>query len=94
MLQSGLNALSLAAVGNHSEVVKALVGEFGLSMTHRDNVSYTSMCHSYSIQGCIIYVHIHYGLNGSGTYVLFTLNPSSLPLDEQLRHLISELQCT
>ena len=54
MLQSGLNALSLAAVGNHSEVVKALVGEFGLSMTHRDNVSYTSMCHSYSIEVCII----------------------------------------
>ena len=54
MLQSGLNALSLAVVGNHTEVVKALVGEFGLSMTHRDNVSYTSMCHSYSIEVCII----------------------------------------
>ena len=54
MLQSGLNALSLAAIGNHVEVVKALVGEFGLSMTHKDNVSYTSKCHCHSIEVCII----------------------------------------
>ena len=39
ILQGGLNALHLAATGNHVEVVRALVGEFGLSVTHRDNVS-------------------------------------------------------
>ena len=44
VLQSGLNALHLAATGNHVEVVRALVGEFGLSVTCRDNVSYTLMC--------------------------------------------------
>ena len=42
VLQGGLNALHLAAIGNHVEVVKLLVGEFALSVTHRDNVSCTS----------------------------------------------------
>ena len=46
ILQGGLNALHLAATGNHVEVVKTLVGEFGLSVTHKDNVS------------CIVYVNI------------------------------------
>ena len=46
ILQGGVNALHLAAIGNHTEVVRALVGEFGLSVAHRDNVS------------CIVYVNI------------------------------------
>ena len=37
-LQGGLNALLLATIGNHVEIVRALVGDFGLSLTHRDNV--------------------------------------------------------
>ena len=40
-LQDGLNALHLAATGNHVEVVRTLVGEFGLSVTQRDIVSCT-----------------------------------------------------
>ena len=54
ILQGGLNALALAAIGNHVEVVQALVEEFGLSVNHRDNVSCTSMCHSYSVEVCMI----------------------------------------
>ena len=46
ILQGGLNALHLAAIGNHVEIVKTLVGEFGLSVTHRDIVS------------CTVYVNI------------------------------------
>ena len=38
-LQGSLNALLLATIGNHVEIVRALVGDFGLSLTHRDNVS-------------------------------------------------------
>ena len=41
ILQGGLNALHLAAIGNHVEVVRALVREFGVSVTHKDNVSCT-----------------------------------------------------
>ena len=41
MLQGGQNALHLAVRGNHVEVAKALVEEFGLSVTHRDSVSCT-----------------------------------------------------
>ena len=53
-LQGGLNALHLAAVGNHVEVAKALVGEFGLSVTHRDIVSCTliDVCR-YSVEVCV-----------------------------------------
>ena len=40
-MQGGLNALHLAVAGDHIEVVKALVGEFGLSVTCRDHVSST-----------------------------------------------------
>ena len=46
ILQGGVNALHLAAIGNHVEVVRALAGEFGLSVTHRDIVS------------CTVYVNI------------------------------------
>ena len=46
ILQGGVNALHLAAIGNHVEVVRALAGEFRLSVTHRDNVS------------CTVYVNI------------------------------------
>ncbi len=52
MLQGGLNALHIAAIGNHEEVVRTLVGVFGLSVNHRDNVRCTSMCHSYSAVAC------------------------------------------
>ena len=38
-----MNALHLAAIGNHVEVVRTLVGEFGLSVTQRDRVSCTLM---------------------------------------------------
>ena len=38
-LKCGFNALHYAAGANHVETVKALVGEFGLSVTRRDNVS-------------------------------------------------------
>ena len=34
-----MNALHLAATGNHVEVVRMLVEEFGMSVTHRDIVS-------------------------------------------------------
>ena len=53
-LQGGLNALHLAAVGNHMEVVRALVGEFGLSVTCRDIVSCTliDVCR-YSMEVCV-----------------------------------------
>ena len=54
MLQGGLNGLLIAAIGNHEEVVRALVGEFGLSVNHRDNVSCTSMCRSYSVEVCVM----------------------------------------
>ena len=40
-LQDSLNALHLAAIGNHVEVIRALVEECGLSVTHRDIVSCT-----------------------------------------------------
>ena len=66
-LQGGLNALHLATIGNHVEVVRALVGEFGLSVTHRDNVSCTliDVC-SDSMEVCVQYcsrsqyVHMSY----------------------------------
>ena len=47
MLQRGENALHLAVAGDHIEVVKALVGEFGLSVTSKDTVSCTLMCVPY-----------------------------------------------
>ena len=62
MLQGGLNALALAAIGNHEEVVRTLVGEFGLSVNHRDNVSYTS---AVSQLQCRSVYDIHCSLNGS-----------------------------
>ena len=45
VLQDGLNALHLAVIGNHVDVVRALVGEVGLSVTHRDNVSTKGSCY-------------------------------------------------
>ena len=36
ILQDGLNVLHLAVIGNHVDVVRALVGEVGLSVTHRE----------------------------------------------------------
>ena len=44
ILQDGLNVLHLAVIGNHVDVVRALVGEVGLSVTHRDNVSTKGVC--------------------------------------------------
>ena len=71
MLQGGLNALSLAAIGNHEEVVRVLVEEFGLSVTHRDNVSCTLIS---QLKWRSMYV-THYSLNDSDIYLLFTLDP-------------------
>ena len=62
MLQGGLNGLLIAAIGNHEEVVRTLVGEFGLSVNHRDNVSYTS---AVSQLQCRSLYDIHCSLNGS-----------------------------
>ena len=38
-----MNALQLAGTGNHVEVVRMLVREFGMSVTHKDNVSHTHL---------------------------------------------------
>ena len=45
ILQDGLNALHLAVIGNHVDVVRAMVGEIGLSVTHRDDVSTKGGCY-------------------------------------------------
>ena len=37
ILQDGLNVLHLAVIGNHVDIVRALVGEVGLFVTHRDD---------------------------------------------------------
>ena len=44
-----MNALLLAALDNHVEVVRTLVGDFGLSVTHRDNVSHFFMMYVYTL---------------------------------------------
>ena len=51
-----MNALHLAATGNHVDVVRTLVGEFGLSVTQRDIVSCTlvDVC-SDSVEVCAQY---------------------------------------
>ena len=43
-----MNALHLAVCGNHVEVVRTLVGEFGLSVTRRDSVSWWTGLHVYA----------------------------------------------
>ena len=43
-----MNALHLAVFGNHVEVVRTLVGEFGLSVTRRDSVSWWTGLHVYA----------------------------------------------
>ena len=45
ILQDGLNVLHLAVIGNHVDVVRALVGEIGPSVTHRDDVSTKGGCY-------------------------------------------------
>ena len=45
ILQYGLNVLHLAVIGNHVDVVGALVGDVGLSVTHRGDVSTKGCCY-------------------------------------------------
>ena len=45
ILQDGLNVLHLVVIGNHVDVVRALVGEVGVSVTHRDDVSSKESCY-------------------------------------------------
>lgn len=50
LAEGGLNALHLATIGNHVEVVTALVGIFGLSVTQRDNVN-CALMHVLTVYG-------------------------------------------
>ena len=54
ILQDGLNVLHLVVIGNHVNVVRALVGEVGLSVTHRDDVSTKGVVMKQLVQLCNI----------------------------------------
>ena len=45
ILQDGLNVLHLVVIDIHVDIVRALVGEVGLSVTHRDDVSTKGGCY-------------------------------------------------
>ena len=56
-----MNALHLAVTGNHVEVVRMLLEEFGMSVTRRDIVSCMPLLYVHSelcaltYMGCILY---------------------------------------
>ena len=56
ILQDGLNVLHLVVIGNHVDIVRALVGEVGLSVTHRDDVSTRGVVMKQLVQLCNIHI--------------------------------------
>ena len=58
-LKNGRGALNLACEDGHFQLVMTLLGEFGMSLDNRDNVTSVS-CHMFGMEQVYVYIYIGY----------------------------------